>query len=631
MHLVYITEPAWFENAIPGWVRPDLHTVVTDSDSVVNQAVVKGIEVLAMGKYFPSEKACESYHRSIVQESSLRKNLAVLLHPEGHLSEMIHGISYLIYACDRHIYAMRGLLDSCIPSDVTFVYGDRYRASVVETPRGGVLEYLFLSRECRTRGIRMKKTTHELMSKREVTESTRYDRYLSECTDCCDVKAAHNKLRAITHKKQENALFLYMYEMCKDDLEALASPERWPENCGILTGKLSKYAPESISYDFDFSNTVAVNDETYGKSYHNFRKSVDMVLSEFFGGILGEFPSIKELINYQTKQLRRNFRSCCSIIESMKDVISKHDVKFAVITGYSGPTGAVIASYLAAQGVEVTIRQHGGLGEPHWPDKCALEGCYFSANSEFYKNNLSIDVIGCDVVPRDRKCSAPSSKIEDAGGSKYILVTDDQFINPANKILQIKFFTEFINTMPSEWSIVMRAHPRNPGNLLPGLSSPRVTRENARYKDITSSLKNACVLVCPIENFSTVSCDAIMAGVPTIVVAPEGSMNVFDYKPYAYGYPMIVSQPPELIDIISQMKSDTAYVNDVLTELNTWMDAVLGKPAEIHDTTEDNCYALNQGATAFDVSSVKYIKMLCRAKIKLLINRWHMFWSARTI
>lgn len=624
MHLIYLTEPAWFENAIPSWVRADSHTVATESDSVINQAVVKGIEVLAIGKYFPSEKACELSQRSIMQECSLRKKLGVMLHPEGYLSEMIRGISDLIYACDRHICVMRGLLESCNPSDVTFVYGDRYRASILETPRGGSLEYLFLSRECRARGIRMQVRAYEFMSKRKVAESMRYDRYLSESHACCDFKATHNNLREISYKNQENALFLYMYEMCKDDMEPLASPERWAENCGILTGKLSMFAPESISYDFDFSHAVAADGEAYGKSYRKLEKSIDIVLSEFFLTNYGEGLLVKELIKYQTRLLRRNYENYSLIIESLKGTISKHNIKHVILTGYQSQPGLVIASYLAAQGVRVTIRQHGGLNAAYWPDKCTVESCCYSANSDFYKKNMSTSVVECSVVPRKRKHSASSNKMETIDSSKYILVTDDLFLIPTNKTLHIKFFNEFFNTMPSEWSIVLRAHPRYPGDLVPGLSSPRLKRENARYKGIISSLKNACVLVCPVDVFSTVICDAIMAGVPAIAVAPEGSISVFDFKPYAFGYPLVVSQPAELIDIVLKIRSNPEYLNDILNRLNTWMDSILGKPADISDTTEKDGYSLNQGTTESSVSSIKYIKMLCRTKTKLLINRWHM-------
>lgn len=631
MHLVYITEPAWFETAIPNWVQAGLHTVVTESDSVVNEAVMREIEVLTPGKYFPYEKACELVQGSIEQERSLRKKLGVMLYPDAYLSEMIRGISDLTYACGRYMYMLGSLLERCSPCDVIFVYGDRYRASVDETPRGGLLEYLFLSRGCRDRGIRMQVRAHGFMSKRGMARSTRYDRYLSGASVCSDIKAVHNNLREMPLIKQENALFLYMYEMCKDDLEALAIPEKWPENCGILTGRLSKFAPKSICYDFDFSNAVAMDGKSYGKSFRKLKKSIDSVLGEFFLVNFGKFPSAQELIKYQTRRLEADYNNCCLIIESLKKVISKYKIKHVVLTGYKGQLGTTIASCLAAQSVGVTVRQHGVMGETYWPDKCAVEGCYFSAISDFYKKNITANVLGSSVLPRERKCSISFNKTKEISASKYILVTDDLFLNPTNKMLHIRFFTEFVGAMPSEWSIVLRRHPRYPGDLIPGLSTPRIIREDSRQKDIISSLKSACVLVSPIDNFSTVGCDAIMAGVPPVVVAPEGWVNVFNFKPYAFGYPMIVSQPVELINIISRIKSDPAYVKEILSELNAWIETVLGKSEEVCDMAKKNSYSLNQAAITLNVSSVKYIKMLCRTKIKLLVNRWHIRLSSPAV
>lgn len=624
MYLVYITEPAWFENAIPSWVRADLHTVVTESDSVVNQAIVRGIKVLTLGKYFPSEKACELVQKSIKQEKNLRKKLAATLHPEEHLSEVIHGIGDLIYSCDRHIYAMRELLESCNPSGVTFVYGDRYRASVGETPRGGLLEYLFLSEECKSRGIHMKVKAHEFMSKRDINESKRYDRYLSETAICCDFKTEHNKLGKMTCEDRENVLFLYMYEMCKDDLEALTNSERWQEY-GILTGRLSKFAPQSISYNFDFSHMASKNNKSFGKTYRKFNKSIDIILRKLFLENFDKSRLGNKLIKYQKKILLKNTNNCYIILESLKEVISKYNIKHVILTGYPSSPSTVIASYLAAQHVAVTIRQHGGLTAPYWPDKCAVEACCYSVNSDFYKRNMLINSVECSVVPRKRKYISISNKINDSSHSKYVLVTDDLFLIPTNKTLQTKFFNEFIDGMPSEWSIVLRRHPRYAGDLVPGLLNPRVTKESARHKSIGSSLKSACALICPIDNFSTVICDAIIAGVPAIAVAPEGSINVFDYEPYAFGYPLIVSQPAELIDIISKIKSDSTYLIKIMDELNAWVDTILGKSAEICNTTEDNRYSLNQVKIEFNVRSLKYIKMLVRTKIKSMMNRWYMF------
>ena len=126
MNIVFITEPAWFERAIPGWVQPNSHIVVTDSDTVVNEAMNKGIEIWPLGQFFTLESPYELMVKSIMQESNVRNRLSELLYSERFLSEILHGISNIIFQYRRMFIIIRELFSRYNNSDITFVYGDRF-------------------------------------------------------------------------------------------------------------------------------------------------------------------------------------------------------------------------------------------------------------------------------------------------------------------------------------------------------------------------------------------------------------------------------------------------------------------------------------------------------------------------
>jgi len=240
MHIVYITEPAWFERAIPSWIQSDLHVVVTESDTVVNEAMIKKIEVLPLGQRFRSEQSTELLKESIMQEFKIRNRLGKLLYPDYFLSELIHGFGDILFHYNRLLAVISGLFKLDNHFKITFVYGDRYRAWLNENPKGGWLAFLILSRECKTRGICINIRSFEFMNKRELSNNRRYDRYFSASTTDCTSQVKYTKMLETFNSQQDNVLFLYLYEMCKDDLEPLVNPKMWPENCGILTGRLSR-------------------------------------------------------------------------------------------------------------------------------------------------------------------------------------------------------------------------------------------------------------------------------------------------------------------------------------------------------------------------------------------------------
>ena len=472
MHLVYITEPVWFEKAIPSWVMPDLHTIVTESDTVVNDAVNKGINVFTLGQYLLPEQLYQFEIESITQEQILRKTLSDILYPEVYFSELIRGMSETFYLNYRLRYAIEKLLEHFNPAKITFIYGDHYKASVSETPRGGWLDYLLLSKECKCRNIKLKACGHECMSKNELTFNIRYDRKLLKMFPIypkINIPEESTNAKII---KGKNTLFLYLYEMCKDDIEPMTLLGRWSENCNLFNGKLSRYAPDSIKYDFDFSKLNKSYKDKYSKSYDILKEYLNYRLIDL---LIKNDKSISFMILKLYKNIILNsYKKCSLTLIELKKVVQDYKINNLVLTGYTSMPNPVIASYFSIQGLDVIVRQHGGFSSINWPNKTIIENCYFSTNSLYYKEKITVKCKGINITPRKRIKFGSINNLKDI--KKNIIITSDLFPNGADKVFAIKFIKEFFNIMPLNWQVIMRGHPRYYSDLALGFSGPNITK-----------------------------------------------------------------------------------------------------------------------------------------------------------
>jgi hypothetical protein len=561
--LVFISEPSWIENPLPSWLNNNDYFVVTESDSVINECYVNKIDVFALGEYIEPSKNIYFIDKSIEAEQSEINNLD----KNYYHSEFYHGISNLIYYFNYYHEIIENIFKTSLFDKVIFIVGERFMASIDETPKGSFLQYNFFKAACSKFKIKFAKKRHQIYSFKElIIQKKRYDYYFTinnrDYNKNEIVIKASDYIKASTKNK---TLFIYQYETCKDDLEPLLDQELRVSN--VLKMKITPHAPLIYDYDFDLTNINAsskqeINEYNFTDLQAIFNKYVNFISHEIVNTILKKHFNYYKKLNILT----------INRITQIEKIINQYEISKIIITAFPSSITSVIAKYFNSKNIKVVLRQHGEFSSPNWPLKCFVSGVEFSTISKFYKSSIQIYTNDVSITPRYYK-----QPIHDFTNNfkNTIIITNDLFLNPTNKILAIKFFDSFLANISRKYLIKLRSHPRYFGELIPNLKKICIQYENSREIDLVSSFENCFLFIMPVDTFSSIISAPIGFDIPSVMIAPFGSVSVFDFKPYYFGYPFVFDNETDLTNFILKIENNSTFKNEVLIKQKKWLSEIL--------------------------------------------------------
>ena len=569
--LVFVSEPSWMENPLPNWINNLMHFVITESDSVINECYLRNIEVRALGEYIDSEKNIYFMNKSIEIEQFEINNFAIQFKNNNYVSEFFHGISNQLYYLFYYNEAVEKLFQNIFFNNVIFVFGEKFMASSDETPKGSFLLYKLFKDLCLKFNIKFIKKRHQLYSYKEIISTKRrYDFYFTK----------NNYNNNIIHKRttdydisstKPKTLFIYQYEACKDDLEPLLDQELNISN--VLKMQLTSSAPLVYEYDFDLASLETnVKQDMIEYDFKNlktiFKKHIDFINHETLNTILFKYFTYNKKLNLLT----------IDRIKKIEKIIIDFNISKLVITAFPSSTTSVLAKYFNSNNVKVILRQHGEFSSPNWPLKCFVKGVEFSTISKFYKS--SIEKITNNITITPRYYNQPQNNSESTK-KNTILITNDLFLNPTNKLLVIDFFHSFFKKINNKYKIKLRAHPRYFGELIPEYDKINIEYESSREIDLNCSFESCFLFIMPVDTFSSIISAPIGFDIPSVMIAPIGSNSVYDFKPLYFGYPFVFDTDSALIDFIYKIENNPNFRIEVLNKQKNWLSKILDENINI--------------------------------------------------
>ena len=564
--LVFISEPSWIENPIPSWLNNNDYFVVTESDSVINECYLKKIDVFALGEYIEPSKNIYFIDKSIEIERTEINNLTNKLDKNSYQAESYHGISNKIYYLNYYHETIENLFKKCSFDKAIFVVGERFLASNEETPKGSYLQYYLFNDACSRYCIKFSRKYNEINSYQKINSTKkRYDFYFhnnsQENRNIVEIKkSTYNK-----NSTKPSVLFIYQYEACKDDLEPLLDEAVIFSN--VLKMSITPYAPKIYDYDFNFSNF------NYENKYKSFDYNYDFIFNLFKLHLNFINEKILNIIarKYYKYYYSINFK-LMETINIIDNIVKSHNINKIVITAFPGSTTSVLAKYFTSINIKVILRQHGELSAPQWPLKCFVNDVEFSTISKFYESALKTITNNISITSR----YYPRQIKDQSKEKNKIIITNDLFFNPQNKIIFINFFNLFLNNLNKKYQITLRSHPRYFGELLPDLNSNGINFENAQEVDLIETISNCSVFIMPADTLSSVFCDSIRNEIPSVIISPIGLKSTSEFEPYCFEYPFIINNVKSLIDFIYEIENNIDFKNDVILQQKKWLKEILG-------------------------------------------------------
>jgi hypothetical protein len=613
MKLVYVSEPSWFEKPLPNWIYDETILVITDSDTVVNECYSKNINFTTIGDNLNAQFNQNLLKLSLDQEIKLLNKFDKVFENDSFYSEIFKGISNIFYSFQHYLSAFESVINQNVIEEVYFVLGERFFGTPEETPKGSFLQYSVIRLITQKRGIKMKIKFHSVYNFSQIRNgSKRYDFYFQFGSQV-NHKLIETKETDKNNESKYKVLFLYQYEACKDDLEPLLENDQWPNNTLIYKGKLTSNAPEIYNYDFDFSDNQKnqiLNEEEILKIQKCFniiyadletilKLNSKEILTIFFGKyksrIIDYYVNTKRLVNEIDQEINRNKIDCI------------------VLTAFSGPPSSAISAYFAKRNIKVILRQHGEISLGIWPLKCFVKGVHFSTISNYYGDMLNDYHKDYSIHSRKFKLNP----IKKDNKKNTILISNDLFLFPTNKLLYINFFSNFIESVSEKWEIVLRSHPRYSGNLLPDNRFNRIKYESASEVPITLTLSKTFILIMPACSFSSVISDAILNRVPAAIIAPKGLKNI-DFMPFCLDYPFIFDNVIDLNKFIARVIEDEDFKNQILNLQLDWRTKIVGSKTVFVADKNTNPYTNNKADQR--IGFLNYSKLYFKNLIKSFIS-----------
>jgi hypothetical protein len=597
---IYISEPAWFEEAVPSWIDKKFHTIITESDTVLTAAFHKKIPAYTLSSLVDSESSISMMNESINNASRIINFIRAELKSENYYSEILKGISDFIYEVNKKYKAIKKITNKKNISNITFIYGYNLLANTGTTPRGSYVEYLIFKNLCNKNKINFTTERHKLLSKKIINNSSRYDKTFVD-TNYINIKKPIKKNKQLI-KNKKLILVLYQYEMCKDDLYPLVEELNKENDVTILKAKLLKHAPESIKYNYAFLQSKKNINHKYLFDKQNFTRAVSKTFKMLSVLEIPDKHLKCQLLNFKKIKIFKSFKESYIAINELNLFLSSVKLDTVVITAYPGPISSVVSAFFLEKKINVLLRQHGGLAESFWPRKCYVEGCTFYSNSYFYKKNLHSLQIKSKILPRINTNVRIRANFSN---SINILVLNNLFLNPTNKHLVEKFLQCFILQSPDNWTFTLRSHPRYPGYLLKNFGDKRLKFESSREISINESLKSSNFVICPVDTISSVISDSINSNIPVFLINPKGSHNIFDYQPFALGFPFIEQTPESLIKHINLIISNKDYYAKFIGKSSWWVCKILGQTKYI-DPNRKIAKSMTNKTKKFVVTNSQY-------------------------
>lgn len=628
--LVYVTEPSWFESSIPEWVSPKCHLVITDSERVVDEADKNGIEVITVGSVCSNEMLSKINGRSIISEQKAISRIKDLMGNEhAHFAESLRGISAFIYEMTRLYNALSIVLRDSSASALTFIYGSYFNADIQETPKGGLFVFLLIRDLCKYYNVKLKVRSHCIVNKSKIRDANSYDRGFYERNK--DLKSAYDSyscLQSVDHSYKNKVMFLYFYEQCLDDLEPLKKYYESNNDYQIVLCKAGSHAPVSIRYDFDvtgYQNGRKKRPEKLIKKIEkSLKKEIIYLLTRYLSNCA--INSISVLARSKTNKILSGIDRCAELLEEVYRISKESYIRELVMVGLSGVPQAILASYMSMRGIKVSLRQHGGLSNPDWPEKCRVNNCDFIVNSEFYKKNIDNNKGIARVIPRQRYRFATVDKY-DVKKRNRVLITEDLFFDPTNKKVSLEFIDEFLEKLPKNILVTFRSHPRYSGNMniKSGSNDKRISRVSARNQGIGDALSDACAVIMLFDTLSSVICDAIMGDVPGILVVPSGRKAVQPFEYADFDYPLVVKKTEELVRIINKLQENNDYRHEVLHMQKKWLDEIYGREDKDYFSDLSSINLNSKYVIKKEMRIKEYLFLFYKNKIKTFKNNIQTF------
>ena len=383
------------------------------------------------------------------------------------------------------------------------------------------------------------------------------------------------------------------------DLELMSS--------NVLKMSITPYAPKNYEYDFELSTL------NYDNKSFNLEYNYDFILNIFKKHLFLKNEKILEIITrkYYNYYYNINVRLIESISKIDK-VIKQYRIKKIFLTGFPGTTTSVIAKYFISKNINVVLRHHGEISAPYWPLQCYVKGVEFSTISNFYKSSLIKFTNNITITPRYyiNPIEISKKKIN----NKRILITNDLFFNPQNKLLFINFFKSFITNINHKYNITLRSHPRYFGDLLPGFINNELKFENSREVDLVDSLNDCSLFIMPADTFSSIIASAIRFEIPSVIIAPLSSISVYNFEPYYFNYPFIINNENSLFDFIHKVENNISFKEEVILIQKKWLNSILEEKSikKDHKLIHRNIKSTFNNKISYTIYYKLYIKNLLK-------------------
>ena len=206
-----------------------------------------------------------------------------------------------------------------------------------------------------------------------------------------------------------------------------------------------------------------------------------------------------------------------------------------------------------------------------------------------------------------------------------IIVTNDLFLNPTNKLLAIKFFENFFKNISKKYFIKLRSHPRYFGQLIPDNNFSQkinILYENSREIDLISSFENCFLFIMPADTFSSIISAPIGFDIPSVMIAPVNSISVYDVKPNYFDYPFVFDNETALTDFIVKIENNTTFKNDVLNKQKKWLNGILDENISL--IKENRPVKLNIKKVNKNLTNFEYNKIRLKYLLKSIKNSYKL-------
>jgi hypothetical protein len=612
---VFITEPSWFEKPIPNWVNQDEHSIISDTDCVILEAHRKKIDCVPLKQFVSAKDLYTIEKEELENERKIIASAKESLEYFSHSSGLLQGLSLFTSSAKIISLALTKILDNHVVSEIVLIKGSRFQAMPFETPRGGFLIHYLLIRLCKLQNIKYSLANHQIESFRECQNSNRYDKSFNL------IQESNPKPFSMISSNQNTlpVLFLYCYEMCKEDLEPLKSSYG-----DVYKGVISEWAPQNQDYHFNFLNPNNKKNNILLSSYkaiiHVLKNTIEHSLIKY--NFL-ESQHLKKIMLKLTSSYMEQLKSSDAVIKNILQTVEENNIHTICMTGFPSSLQSMIAQFFTNKGVTVKLRQHGALTHHLFHEHCFVEGTTYILNSSNIKLPSYPRQKGkLEYLPRYKTVFYKStSEVQNKSVLKKILISDDLYFTSAEyKLENLLFLEKFLSMAPSNFQITFRSHPRYGAASFTKSSASNFTIEDSNSISAGESLSTASICIIPHQKISSLICDSINLRVPVVLFIPDSTYKQYSFDVNMWNFPMIVSNPTQLIKLILSIESNNSEKNKVLKAQQDWLDLWLGKSKPIYV----NDKFISKDMKHMNLTRYAYFKIIVRTLFTNLFNTFKL-------